>query len=819
MPFWATLDRLRRTALAAGLLFASGAAGLVYEIAWARQLGPLLGHTADAAAVVVAAYFAGLAIGGVAGARLATRMRQPLLGYAIAEAIAALWALALAPVLDLAGAPSLARVLHDASPLTTGLVRAAVALVALLPATIALGATIPLVAAHVRTLRGAAWAYTANLAGAVCGTAAATFVLLGALGVTATGQVAAGLALAAAAIATFARTETVAETVAETETETETVAETETETVAETVAETETETVAETEAVAATHARIALILAILSGIGSAAAQVLFTRALALTFHNSTYTFGAVVTAFLIALAAGAALAARTRATGVALVRAAALAALAGAVLLPGGILALWATTQGLGYFSAFGAFAGYMVSAIGLALLVVAPAVTAMAMLLPLAWRLGGTDANAGATIGRLGAANNLAGAAAALVTALIVVPALGLWNGLAAVASLYAVTGAVLALHANVSRPRVALAVVVAVVTATIARPMPAIRAGDRLLTRWETRYGWLEVHEDPRGERRLRQNIHYGFASSDNDLRQRRMGQLPMLLHPAPRRALFLGLATGITAGGALADPRLERLDAVELIPEVLEAARAFTAWNGGVLTDPRAHLHTGDARFWLRGAEARWDVIVTDLLKPWESQAGYLYTVEHYREVADRLAPGGVYVQWLALWQVAEADVALIADTTRAVFPTVMLVRGDTSRRWGLCAVVASDAPIAVDSTSLTRAAAGFASPPRHPDPMIAVPRRLVELYVGDWPLRPGATLNRDDSLRLELDAPKHDRRHVALNGDRLVGVYRRVWSRLPRRALRYAPAAGEHAWDPDAGVRMQMGAAGEDGTPPD
>jgi hypothetical protein len=149
---------------------------------------------------------------------------------------------------------------------------------------------------------------------------------------------------------------------------------------------------------------------------------------------------------------------------------------------------------------------------------------------------------------------------------------------------------------------------------------------------------------------------------------------------------------------------------------------------------------------------------------------------------------------------------------------VFPTVVLVRGDTARRWGLLAIVASNGPIAVDGAAFARAAAALAPPPRHPDLLLSTPRRLVELYVGDWPLRAGATLNRDDSLRLELDAPRRDRTSLTLTGDRLVGVYRRVWLPLARRALTYAPPPGEHAWDPDHGVRQQMGAAGEDGTPP-
>ncbi len=788
------LPSVHRTWLAAGLLFASGACGLIYEVAWARQLGPLLGHTADAAAVVVAGYFAGLAIGGILGARLAARLSRPLLGYAVAEVIAAAWAFALVPVLDITGADSLAQALHGSSPLTKTLVRAAVAFTSLLPATIALGATIPLVAAHVRTLRGAAWAYAANLAGAVFGTAAATFFMLSAFGVALTAYVAAMVAIATAVAAAAAAATASAGPPVRPEP-------------------------GDPNGNQARRTHSATLLAAISGLGAAAAQILYTRALALTFHNSTYTFGAVVTAFLVALAVGAALAARTRATARDAQRLAGHAALAAAFLLPAGVITLWATTRGLEYFTAFGAFAGYVVSAIGLALLVVGPAVTAMALLLPLSWRLGGDDLHTGETIGRLTALNNLAGAIGSLATALLVVPALGLWTTFAAVTALYAITGAVLTWRGGGRRAIIAAAVVAAAIVAVIARPVPGVRRGERVLARWETRYGWLDVLENGRGERRLRQNIHDGLAASDSDLRQRRMGQLPLLLHPAPRRALFLGLATGITAGGALADPRVEHLDVVELVPEVVEAARWFDTWNGGVLTDPRAHVHVADARFWLRGADARWDVIVTDLLKPWESQTGYLYSLEHYRAVAPRLAPGGVYVQWLALWQVAQADVALIADTTRAVFPSVILVRGDTSRRWGLCAIVASDRPISIDGTALERAAAAFAPSSRHPDPLLASPRRLIELYVGDWPWRPGATLNRDDSLRLELDAPKRDRRRVALAGDRLVRVYREVWAGLARRELGYTAPPGAPPWDPEVGLRLQMGAAGEDGTPPD
>jgi spermidine synthase len=104
-----------------------------------------------------------------------------------------------------------------------------------------------------------------------------------------------------------------------------------------------------------------------------------------------------------------------------------------------------------------------------------------------------------------------------------------------------------------------------------------------------------------------------------------------------------LFLGLGTGLTAGAALVHPEVERIDVVELIPEVVEAARYFEPENLGVCDHPRVTIRIDDARHDLLGASKGYDVIVSDLFVPWESRSGYLYTVEHFRLARDRLQPG--------------------------------------------------------------------------------------------------------------------------------------------------------------------------------
>src|SRR5205085_2326931 len=131
-------------------------------------------------------------------------------------------------------------------------------------------------------------------------------------------------------------------------------------------------------------------------------------------------------------------------------------------------------------------------------------------------------------------------------------------------------------------------------------------------------------------------------------------RQALLPLLLHRAPRHALFLGLGTGVTAATATLEPGLDVL-AVELLPEVIELSPLFTAPLAGQGVDgQRLHLLAADARRFARASPGRFDVIVADNFHPARSGSGALYTVEHFRAVQARLAAGGLFCQWLPLHQ---------------------------------------------------------------------------------------------------------------------------------------------------------------------
>jgi spermidine synthase len=127
-------------------------------------------------------------------------------------------------------------------------------------------------------------------------------------------------------------------------------------------------------------------------------------------------------------------------------------------------------------------------------------------------------------------------------------------------------------------------------------------------------------------------------------------RQAWIPLLLHPHPKTALFLGLGTGVTAGSATWDPQLQ-VDAVELIPEVVKASRDFASALG---SSRPPHIIIADARRFVRAKGPQYDVVVADLFHPARNGAGALYTAEHFSAVRARLAPDGLFCQWLPIHQ---------------------------------------------------------------------------------------------------------------------------------------------------------------------
>jgi spermidine synthase len=69
-----------------------------------------------------------------------------------------------------------------------------------------------------------------------------------------------------------------------------------------------------------------------------------------------------------------------------------------------------------------------------------------------------------------------------------------------------------------------------------------------------------------------------------------------------------------------------------------------------------------------------------VISDLLIPWHSGAGRLYTREHFAAVRRHLVPRGLFAQWIPLYQVSRRELFIIIRTMLEVFPQVTAWRGD-------------------------------------------------------------------------------------------------------------------------------------------
>ena len=184
------------------------------------------------------------------------------------------------------------------------------------------------------------------------------------------------------------------------------------------------------------------------------------------------------------------------------------------------------------------------------------------------------------------------------------------------------------------------------------------------------------VSVVQDVNNVARLQINNRVQEGSSASSWVERRLAVLPLMFHEHPQKVLMLGLGTGFTANAA-AEFGDVQVQAVELLPEVVQASEIFTRY----LQNPKP-IHpvqkiTADARRYVNASTQSFDVIVADVYHPARSGAATLYTVEHFQKIKDRLNDGGVFCQWLALFQMDTQTLRTIVAAYQTVYPDAKAV----------------------------------------------------------------------------------------------------------------------------------------------
>ena len=334
--------------------------------------------------------------------------------------------------------------------------------------------------------------------------------------------------------------------------------------------------------------------------------------------------------------------------------------------------------------------AAYIGRALGAATLVIGPVFVLAGWVFPLILAGIGTS-GAGAVSARWGRllGVNAAGALFGLLLAnFFCMRALGLWTSLALWALPSLAAGILFAARAGVRMRAthwvLAAAALVALVTTLLARfPIASLAPGDRLLA-WNAGPDGIAAvisNEREQRDRRIKWNNTYTLGGVSNAAQQARMGHLALLLHPAPRRTAFIGIATGITASAALRDPAVKSVVSVELSPQVARlACDHFADANANLCGDARSRIVVEDGRLFFRATRDTFDVVVGDLFVPWHAGTSNLYTREQFEAVRVHLAPGGLFAQWLPLFQLDATGFWGIASTFAGVFPNAWLALAD-------------------------------------------------------------------------------------------------------------------------------------------
>ena len=246
---------------------------------------------------------------------------------------------------------------------------------------------------------------------------------------------------------------------------------------------------------------------------------------------------------------------------------------------------------------------------------------------------------------------------------------------------------------------------------------------------------------------------------ASSRGDLRsQSLLSHLPLLLHPAPRRALLVGLGSGISLGALERHP-VAQIECVELSPEVAHAARLFRAVNGDALADPRVQLVIGDGRNHVAYGAGNYDVIVSQPSNLWIAGMADLFTAEYFRACRARLAPGGLMCSWVQAYSMRAEDFRTIAATFASVFEHVALWEAVPGGDYFL---VGSQAPLRLSREELVARAAERGLGADLARIGVGSVEQILSAFAADNAglarFVAGAAVNTDDSATLEFSAPR-------------------------------------------------------------
>ncbi len=660
------------------IFFISGVAALVYEVVWMRWLALTFGVSTYAISTVLATFMAGLAAGSFYFGRWIDHRSNPLRAYAVLEFLIGLYALAVPSLFTAMRAIFVELHQLELPPAQFALARALLAGVLLLPPTILMGGTFPIlvrffVRHRAEVGRSAGLLYFLNTLGATFGTLAAGFYFIEHLGLERSNLFAVGINFFVATIAgllawrqaggnaDIAPKESSAQSTGDSE--------------------------SQEESIPSFVMWLVLGSIGLSGFASLAYEVLWTRALTRFLYNSTYAFTTMLATFLTGIALGSAI------YSVWLAR----------LRRPVRLFAVLQLCVGLGFllssflFQDLSKISTDLIGSVEVtsfqqsistmflrsALILFLPTVF-LGATLPLATDIctRGVE-RLGFGLGRVYAVNTTGSILGSLGASFVLIPLLGMQQSIVflvvlnfAIAGTLAVTS-LEGLQARVGLGGLSVAFIAAAIflvphdlfTSTFNTP------DQDLVFYHEGATDTVGVIEyGPNKQRTIVYDDQRGTAGTNTVPWNFFFAHLPMLLHPGePSRVLHICFGVGNSLSAVASYPSVTLVDNVELSPNAMLAAPYFWT-NDDVLAKSKVRTHVEDGRTFVLGTEQVYDVILLEPPEIFTAGVVNIYTKEFYQDAAKRLAPGGLLIQWLMVGQLPVEDEAMFFRALSDAFPYV-------------------------------------------------------------------------------------------------------------------------------------------------
>lgn len=659
--------------LAATFLLLSGIASLTYQVTWVRLLGLSMGSTSASISTVLAAFFLGLALGSYLAERITRNRINSLKAYIFLEIIIGISGLVLLPILLnldslVASFPVLSKTLG---------MKFVIAMLLLILPTICMGATFPVMASILIRRKNEvglrmSQLYSLNTAGAVFGAAMAGFIFIPNWGLDGAVYIAFCINTVIVISGVFLNSKINLPPL-----------------------ESDTEYGHVGNAALKEQAPLrgrALIVLFATGLVAIATEVGWTKYLSIFTGTTIYGFAAILTIFLIGIAAG---------SWVIKNRVETLPRpeiwLAYGLLLLGFSLLL--TRAGLSLIPPIYQAINHLPAAVPVrhavkyvfVFILLFPPTFIFGALFPINLKLYcGNLQGVRAHIGKAYAVNTVASIFGSIMAGFWIIPVYGtdvLLTGMALVLLLLPV---IFLTVLKAPGPRIAItSLIITVIAANWIMPhinyeemIASVQYQHDYDAKKGKRPDFLFLKEGKAGvismvtydgkHAKLQNNgLNESFIDMENEdnvlLVETLLGLLPYMLHENPKTAFVVGYGGGITTR-ALTLSKLESIKVVELEPAVVDAGRAISGGEIPALKDPRVTLEFNDARNTLLVEDNKYDIIAAQPSHPWLARASNVFTQDFFQIVKSRLNEGGIYAQWVNLFNM---DVTTLRSIFKAFF----------------------------------------------------------------------------------------------------------------------------------------------------